>query len=60
MSLRMVIMTPMMFIGGIVMAVSKDPRLSLMLVAVLPVIAIGIYVVSKKGLPLFRSLCSRN
>jgi ATP-binding cassette subfamily B multidrug efflux pump len=56
MSLRMVIMTPMMFIGGIVMAVSKDPRLSLMLVAVLPVIAIGIYVVSKKGLPLFKAM----
>ncbi|HHY17519.1 MAG TPA: ABC transporter ATP-binding protein [Firmicutes bacterium] len=56
MSLRMVIMTPMMFIGGIVMAVSKDPRLSLMLVAVLPVIAICIYVVSKKGLPLFKAM----
>jgi ATP-binding cassette subfamily B multidrug efflux pump len=56
MTLRMVIMTPMMFIGGIVMAVSKDPRLSLMLVAVLPVIAIGIYVVSKKGLPLFKAM----
>jgi ATP-binding cassette subfamily B multidrug efflux pump len=56
MSLRMAIMTPMMFIGGIVMAVSKDPRLSLMLVAVLPVIAIGIYVLSKKGLPLFKAM----
>lgn len=56
MTLRIVISAPMMFIGGIIMAFSKDPRLSLLLVAVLPVIALLVYIASKKGMPLFRAL----
>ncbi len=56
MTLRIVISAPMMFIGGIIMAFSKDPRLSLLLVAVLPVIALLVYIVSKKGMPLFKAL----
>ncbi len=56
MTLRIVMSAPMMFIGGVIMVFSKDPRLSLLLIAVLPVVAVMVLVVSKKGLPLFKAL----
>ena len=39
MMLRMMVMAPMMCIGGIIMAVSKDAKLSLIFVVVIPVLA---------------------
>ncbi|HHY12241.1 MAG TPA: ABC transporter ATP-binding protein [Firmicutes bacterium] len=56
MTLRIVMSAPMMFIGGVIMVFSKEPRLSLLLIAVLPVVAVMVLVVSKKGLPLFKAL----
>lgn len=56
MSLRMVIAAPLMTIGGIVMAVSKDGRLSVVLLAVLPILAVVIWSVASRGVPLFRQL----
>ncbi len=53
---RMMVSAPMMCIGGIIMAVSKDAKLSLVLVAVLPIIALLIYVIANKGIPLFKSM----
>ena len=55
-TLRIVISAPLMFMGGVIMAFSKDPRLSLVLMAVLPLVGIMVFVVSKKGMPLFRAL----
>ncbi|MCI1696096.1 ABC transporter ATP-binding protein [Aneurinibacillus aneurinilyticus] len=56
MMLRMMISAPMMCIGGIIMAVSKDAKLSLVLVVVLPVIAAAIFAVVSKGMPLFKAM----
>lgn len=53
MALRMMVMAPIMSVGGIFMAVSKDPRLSLVFVVAVPLIFAVITSVAKKGLPLF-------
>lgn len=52
--LRMMVSAPMMCIGGIIMAVSKEPKLSLIIVAVIPILAISIFMVVRKGIPLFK------
>jgi ATP-binding cassette subfamily B multidrug efflux pump len=54
MMLRMMVMAPMMCIGGIIMAVSKDAELSLVLVVVTPVLALAIYAIVSKGIPHFK------
>ncbi|MGG4034015.1 ABC transporter ATP-binding protein [Paenibacillus cisolokensis] len=54
--MRVVVMAPMMCIGGIVMAVSRDATLSLVIVAIVPVLAGFMVFVFRKGGPLFRSL----
>lgn len=56
MSLRMMIRAPLMAIGGIIMAVVQDPRLSLIFVAVIPLLAVVIGLISSKGMPLFRAM----
>ncbi len=54
--LRMMIMSPLMVIGGIIMAVSMDTKLSLIFVVTLPILAIAIFIIAKKGLPLFKAM----
>ncbi len=54
--LRMMIMAPIMCIGGIIMAVSKDKNLSWVLVVVLPLLVVIIIAVASKGFPLFRAI----
>lgn len=54
--LRMMITAPMMMIGGIVMAVSKDPTLSLVIVVTIPVLVGLIALVASKGIPLFKAM----
>ncbi|PKG23568.1 ABC transporter ATP-binding protein [Niallia nealsonii] len=56
MILRMVAFAPMMCIGGIIMAVSKNAKLSLVFVVAIPVLALVIFSIMKKGIPLFKSL----
>lgn len=56
MMLRMMVMAPMMCLGGILMAVSKDATLSLILVVILPVLALTIWLIARKGLPLFKAI----
>lgn len=56
MMLRMMISAPMMCIGGIMMAVSKDAPLSLVLVVIVPFIAIVVFAIMRKSIPLFRSI----
>lgn len=56
MMLRMMVMAPMMCIGGIIMAVSKDATLSLTLIVIMPVLALAIFVIARKGLPLFKAI----
>ncbi|WP_445491873.1 ABC transporter ATP-binding protein [Niallia sp. 03133] len=56
MMLRMVIFAPMMCIGGIIMAVSKNAVLSFIFVVAIPVLALVIFLIIKKGIPLFKVL----
>jgi ABC-type multidrug transport system fused ATPase/permease subunit len=45
-----------MAIGGVIMAVQKDAKLTWVLVVVIPILAVIISVTAAKGLPLFRSI----
>jgi len=56
MILRMMIMAPMMCIGGILMAVSKDATLSLVIVVIIPILAGAILLIAGKGIPLFKAM----
>lgn len=56
MMLRMVIMAPLMFIGGIIMAISKDAKLSSIILLILPVLIGTMLIILKKGMPLFRAI----
>jgi ATP-binding cassette subfamily B multidrug efflux pump len=56
MMMRMFLSAPLMIIGGIVMAVSKDAKLSLILVAVIPILVGVIIWIAAKGIPLFRTM----
>lgn len=59
MMLRMVVSAPIMFIGGLIMAVSKDSKLSLVIVAAMPVLVISILLILWKGVPLFGKVQKR-
>ncbi|MEK8129130.1 ABC transporter ATP-binding protein [Paenibacillus filicis] len=54
--MRVIVMAPMMCIGGIVMAVSKDAVLSLVLIGIVPLLALFIFLVFRKGGPLFKAM----
>ncbi len=56
MILRMMAIAPMMCIGGIVMAISRDPGLTTVLFAVLPILALAIFLIAKQGIPLFKAI----
>lgn len=56
MVLRMMIMAPLMSIGGIVMAISRDAKLSLIFVVIIPILALAIFLIVRKGLPLFKAM----
>ena len=56
MMLRMMVMAPLTAIGGIILAVHVDARLSLMLVVVLPIMGLVIWLLMRRGLRLFRSI----
>ena len=56
MLMRVMVMAPMMCIGGVIMAVSIDATLALTIVAIIPVLAILILILFRKAGPLFRAL----
>ena len=53
---RMFLRAPMLFIGGIIMAFSKNAQLALLLMSILPVLSIIIYFVAKKSMSLFQAM----
>lgn len=59
MIMRMMVSAPMMAIGGIIMAMSKDKTLTWVLVVALPVLAGTIFLIAGKGLPLFKAVQSK-
>jgi ATP-binding cassette subfamily B protein len=54
--LRLFLRAPMLCIGSIIMAVSKDAKLSLVLVVILLILTLLIVLLSKKSMPLFKSM----
>ena len=59
MGLTVIIMAPIMLIGGVIMAVNQDPGLSLLLVAVVPVLGGTMAVVAWRMVPFFRAMQKR-
>ena len=56
MLLRILVMAPIMFIGGLVMSLSKSAEMTLVLVFTIPIILILILLVLKFGSPIFKSM----
>lgn len=54
--LRMMLSAPMMAIGGIIMAISLDAKLSLVIVVIMPIITLAIMILTRKSVPLFNKL----
>ncbi|MCX7024630.1 MAG: ABC transporter ATP-binding protein [Spirochaetes bacterium] len=54
--MRMMISAPIMAIGGIIMAVSKDRGLAWVIIVVIPVLAAIIISTAVRGFPLFRAI----
>lgn len=59
MGLTVIIMAPIMLIGGVIMAVNQDPGLSLLLVAVVPVLGGTMAMVAWRMVPFFRAMQKR-
>ncbi|MDD3655471.1 MAG: ABC transporter ATP-binding protein [Atribacterota bacterium] len=53
---RMFLRAPLLFVGGIIMAISKNTELALLLVVILPILAVIIFFVAKKSMNLFKSM----
>lgn len=51
---RLGVRAPVLLVGGILMALFLDPMLTLVMVAMLPLILIIVYVFSKRGIPLYK------
>lgn len=60
MLLRVMLMAPLMFIGAVTLALTIDPVLSMWLIAPLPIIIGAVFLISKKAVPLFKSLQQKN
>ena len=54
--LRMMAMAPIMAVGGLIMALSKDKDLAWILAVVLPVLLVMVFFVSRRAFPLFTSI----
>ena len=54
--LSLMIYAPMMGIGGIIMAMRQDVRLSWTLAVIVPVIVVVLWLIIRKAVPLFRSM----
>lgn len=52
---RMGVRAPIILIGGIIVTSTLEPVLTLILVAALPILTLIVYLVSKKGIPLYLS-----
>lgn len=59
MMLRMFLTAPFMLVGGLIMALSKDAKLSLVILFAIPFIVGAIIVILKKGYPLFQGVQKR-
>lgn len=56
MLLRMMIRAPLMLTGGLIMAYTKNRKLSLVLLVAMPILLFAVITVGKKAFPLFKSV----
>ena len=56
MALRMMLVVPVMFIGGMIMAFSKDPQMTAVLFVSAPLVLIIIALVASKIIPMFKQM----
>jgi ATP-binding cassette subfamily B multidrug efflux pump len=56
MILRLMVSAPMICIGGIIMAVSREPKLSLIIVFAIPIVVATVIMIAGKGVSLFRAM----
>ncbi|MDQ0876830.1 ATP-binding cassette subfamily B multidrug efflux pump [Paenibacillus sp. V4I3] len=54
--MRMFIGAPTMLVGGVIMATYKDAHLAIVLISIIPILALAIVGIMRKGLPLFKTL----
>lgn len=54
MSMRIGVRAPILLVGGIIVTATLDPVLTLVMVLVLPLIALTVWLISRKGIPLFK------
>lgn len=54
MMLRMMIIAPLTSIGGIIMAIRTNGRLSLSMIVVVPLLSLTVWLILGRGIPLFR------
>lgn len=54
MMMRFMVTAPIMAVGGIIMAMSKDKKLTLVLAVAIPVLAIVIAIIARKAIPMFK------
>ena len=54
MSMRLGVRAPMLLVGGILITLFLDPVLTLVMIMVLPLIGLSVWVITKKGVPLFK------
>jgi ABC-type multidrug transport system fused ATPase/permease subunit len=52
---RLGVRAPILMLGGMIVTLSIEPLLALVLIAVMPMIGLIVFVVSKKGVPLFKA-----
>lgn len=57
--LTMMMSAPIMMVGGVVMALRQDRRLSLLIAIVIPVMLVAIWLVLRHALPLFKTMQAR-
>ena len=53
---RIGVRAPLILIGGIIITSTLEPVLTLILLGVFPFMAIIVYIISKKGIPLYTQL----
>ncbi len=54
MSMRMGVRAPLLLIGGVIVTATLDPVLTLIMLIVMPLISVSVWVITQKGIPLFK------
>jgi ATP-binding cassette subfamily B multidrug efflux pump len=59
MGLSMMVLAPMLAIGGIIMALRQDVPLSISIAIILPIMGVFLFLVLRRAIPLFRTMQAR-